>query len=355
MPLCQIALSTLDLVRTAHWYRSTFDWKAAGEKRDREGETWARVPGLPEASFTVWWLVEKPRFFQFELFEFHKPRMRPRRADATAADLGYSSIGLQVPDLEAVLDRLVCTGGVLLTEPLGAPGERRVCLRDPEGVLLELMEGHPPIQRSSATEGPLATVNSIRLSVRDLDRAVRFWVDALGLEEERQRILHGPEHEQLWGLRGAKRITALLRSGDFLVELVEYDRAIQRPREAGFLLSDQGILNVALGTTDRAVFEAVYARAERAGYRPCCSPWTLPGVATVVYIQDGQGLTVELLCIDPDALERMGFADNAVVRQTAAGRAAATMESTPATLRSLLAEQLAGENGDLVELAVALM
>ena len=32
-----------------------------------------------------------------------------------------------------------------------------------------------------------------------------------------------------------------------------------------------------------------------------------PGVATVVYVNDDQGFSVELLHVEPQALERMGF------------------------------------------------
>ncbi len=305
MPVCQIALSTTDLVRSAHWYRRTFDWQSAGTKRDREGDVWAQVPGLPEAHFTVWWLVELPRFFQFELFEFHKPRMRLQSGTALASDIGYSSIGLHVFDLDAVLRRLAATGGIPLTAVMGSRGARRVCLRDPEGVLLELMEdGSRPAGNAG---GPLATVRSVSLSVPDIGMAHRFWVEALGMKELDGNVLHSPEHGRLWGLEGAKRREFVVDAGECLVEVVQYLDPPPRHRPAGYLLSDQGILNVAVGTTSRNEFDAVFSRAQRAGFYPCHAPWTVPEVATVVYLQDGQGFTVELLCVEPTALARMGF------------------------------------------------
>jgi catechol 2,3-dioxygenase-like lactoylglutathione lyase family enzyme len=348
MPLCQIALSTMDLMRTSHWYRTTFGWQASGERREREGDIWAQVPGLPEASFMVWWLIDQPRFFQLELFEFRRPRMRPQRQDARPSDLGYASIGVHVPDLDPVLDRITCTGGVLLTGPHGVAGKRRVCLRDPEGVLLELMEGAAPIGAGAADAGVLGMASSIRISVPNLDRALRFWADALGLDEEREIKLHEHEHESLWGLTNVKPATQLLRAGEFLVELVEYPRSVRRQREAGYLLSDQGILNVALGTTDKAVFDAVFERTQSAGYRACYPPWTLPGVATVVYVQDGQGLTVELLCIEPNALERMGFPRNEVASVLGGGAASAQ------DLSRTLIQLVNGENGVNAALALSL-
>jgi catechol 2,3-dioxygenase-like lactoylglutathione lyase family enzyme len=307
MPVCQIALSSTDLMRTLHWYQRTFDWRVSRAKVQHEGESWARVPGLPEAKFSVAWMVERRTFFEYEMFEFERPRMRLQRADALPSDIGYSRLGLQVPDWDALLDRIACTGGTFVSPPLGTRGERRVCIKDPEGVLLELME-IAPSQAPPPARATLATTRSITLSVPNLDKAARFWIDALGLPEERQVRLHEPEHERLWGLEGAQRSSLVLNAGgDFLVELVQYTQPAGRNRPAGYLLSDQGILNIALGTTDKARFDTVFTRAEGAGYRPCCAPWTLPEVATVVYLQDGQGFTVELMHVEPHALERMGF------------------------------------------------
>ena len=307
MPVCQIALSGTDLLRSLHWYQRTFDWTVSRAKVEHEGERWARVPGLPEAKFSVAWMVERRAFFEFEMFEFERPRMRLQRPDALPSDLGYSQLSLQVPDWDALLERIACTGGELMSAPLGRRGKRRVCMRDPEGILLELMEKEA-LDNHSATHATLATMRSISVSVADLEKAARFWVEALGLPEERGVRLHEPEHEQLWGLPGAQRSALVLNGGgDFLVELVQYTQPAGRNRRAGYLLSDQGILNLALGTTERSEFDAVFTRAERLGYRPCCEPWTLPEVATVVYVQDGQGLTVELMHVEPHALERMGF------------------------------------------------
>jgi catechol 2,3-dioxygenase-like lactoylglutathione lyase family enzyme len=307
MELCQIALSTTDLMRSAHWYCRTFDWVTAGRRRENEGDIWARVPGLPEAKFAVWCLVDPARqFFQFELFEFQRPRMRLQHPDARANDIGYSLIGIHVRDFDLAVARILQTGGQFLREPLGSSGERRVCLQDPEGVLIELMEDEPSGTYASHSSSQ-AEVRCVRISVHDLDHARRFWVDTLGLEEVTGVTLHTREHEALWHLSGCKRTTLLLRSGGTFIELVKYTHPVGRNKPAGYLLSDQGILNVALGTTDRGAFERLYAHTQRAGFRTCYPPWTLPEVATVAYLEDGRGLTVELLCVEPQALARMGF------------------------------------------------
>jgi catechol 2,3-dioxygenase-like lactoylglutathione lyase family enzyme len=235
--------------------------------------------------------------------------MRPIADDWRPCDIGYSMMGVHVGDFDAALDRLRRTSGRLLGAPHGPRGARRVCLRDPDGILLELMEddfrlpGSPAPVRADVA----SAARFVRLSVPDLDRASRFWVEALGLTEARDVCLHTPEHETLWGLPRASARRLLLWAGDFLVELVEYTDPVGRDRPAGYLMSDQGILNVAFGSIDRHQFDAMLRRVRAAGYEPINEPWELKGVASVVYVYDDQGFNVELLHVEPGGCEQMGF------------------------------------------------
>ena len=247
---------------------------------------------------------------QFEMMEFQKPRMRPLPADWRPSDIGYSTIGLTVDDFDATLRQIRRTSGRLLSSPVGCAGDRRVCLRDPDGVLLEIRErdvsplaGAPPVRRGRPR------VRFVTLSVPDLDDACRFWADGFGLEEV-EVLLHAPEDEVLWGLQGAARKTAVMAAGSAFIELVEYVSPAGRWRPAGYLLSDQGILNVALGTVDKALFRETYDRALRAGYRANSEPWSESG-ATVVYLSDHDGVSVELLYVSQEAMELMGFVPSA--------------------------------------------
>ena len=309
MPVCQIAISTTHLLRTHHWYRRALGFLPAGELRHREAPGPGRISDLPESSLDVWCLMGQQDWFQFEMFEFQRPRMRMLPSDWRPCDIGYSMVGVHVTDFDEALDRLLRTSGRPLSDPVGEPGGRRVCLRDPEGVLLELMEDNPRSFGASPwprQDLPVA-VRSLSLSVADLDRAHRSWTDGLGLVEATGVVLHSPEHEALWDLAGATRRTVLLWAGDFLVELVQYEDPRGRQRPAGYLLSDQGLLNVALGTLDRDVFDRVYHQALAAGFQSNSDPWTLANVGTVAYLLDEQGSCVELMHVESTGLEHMGF------------------------------------------------
>ena len=306
--LCQVALSVTDLRRSVDWYGRALGFQPAGTIRHVATDGPARVPGLPECSLDVWCVVDRQEWMQFEIMEFERPRTRRLPADWHPSDIGYSTIGLHVEDFDKALERLTRTSGRLLTDPIGNPGERRVCLRDPDGVLLELMEDDVRASepRSRPHEQIPATVRSVTVSVPSLERARRFWVDGLGCAEASVR-LHHPDHERLWGLEGGRRESLALWAGDVLIELVCYQSPAWRARPAGYLISDQGILNVAFGCPSRAALQATYVRLVRLGFRPNTGPWAVPGRATVVYFTDDQGFSVELLYVEPEGMEYMGF------------------------------------------------
>jgi catechol 2,3-dioxygenase-like lactoylglutathione lyase family enzyme len=309
----------MDLTRSHWWYQRALGFVPAGERRHREGELYAAVPGLPEASFDVACLLGRQDFFQLEMFEFARPRMQSRSVDWRPCDIGYSMFGVHVADFDETLRRILAVGGRPLTPHLGDIGRRRVCLADPDGILVELMEDElfgGARERSPGVAG-LPAVASVTISVPSVVAAREFWIDVLGCAEASADHVHSAEHERLWGLEGAERRTLVVRTGDVALELVEYAVPRGKPRPAGYLLSDQGILNVAFGSTDKREFDAIYDRAVARGYEGHREPWTLAGAATVVYLTDNQGLSVELLHVEPAALDRMGF--RAARREAALG------------------------------------
>lgn len=325
--LCQIAASVTDLRRTQRWYRDVLGLEPAGGTNLFAGPLASLVQGVPRSASTCWWLVDRQGFFQVELFEFRSPLVRRLPVGWRPCDVGYTTISFSVSDLEGTMARATDAGTSALTEPIGEPGERRVCVRDPEGVLIELMEDDPRGQ--TERERPRLQIPSvaraITLSVTDLERARRFFGDVLGLEPG--GALHRPEHEALWGLDGAKREALTLWADDIAVELTEYAEPPGRPWPPGYRISDQGLLNVAFGFHRRSEFEAAYERCVEAGLRGNGPPLRL-GPWSVVYVNDEQGFSVELLHVDPWYEKPMGF------RPRRTPRLAPFVGRTPARLRA---------------------
>jgi NAD(P)-dependent dehydrogenase (short-subunit alcohol dehydrogenase family)/catechol 2,3-dioxygenase-like lactoylglutathione lyase family enzyme len=306
--LNQIAMSVTDLRRTHAWYQAVFGFIPAGGTSAFKGYIAEKVQGVKAAASTCWWLADQQDYFQLELFEFKTPEVRPLPQDWRLCDIGYGMIGLHVVDFDAVMCRLTEQGSAALSESLGEPGCRRVCVRDPEGVLLEIMEDD--VLASTAAEPVRADVpvvtRCITVSVADLEKSRAFFVDVLELALVSDISLHTDAHEALWGLAGAKRASLLLRAADVLVELVQYSDPLGRKQAADYRISDQGLLNIALGFRSRKEFQRIYERCLKSGVTGNWRPLRL-GAWSVVYVNDEQGFSVELLHVEPWYDGFMGF------------------------------------------------
>ena len=306
-PLCQIAMSVTDLPRTHAWYMGAFGYVPSSGTNSFKGYLTEKVQGVKGAASTCWWLMDGQDFFQIELFQFHRPETRPLSKDWRPCDIGYSSVGLLVADLDETLERLRILGSEPMTAPQGVHGERRVCVRDPEGVLLELFESDPLIGRAALARTDIDVLTmSITLSVADLAQSRTFFCDVMGLEALPDFKLHGPEHEGLWGLEGATAERLVLRAGDSLVELVQYSNPVGKSQADDYRISDQGLLNLALGYRKRGDFNAAYKACLAAGIKGNWHPVDL-GSWKVVYVNDHQGFSVEMLHVQPWWDGRMGF------------------------------------------------
>ncbi len=306
-PMCQIAMSVTNLPRTHAWYTAGLGYVPSSGTNSFKGFFTEKVQGVKGAASTCWWLMDGQDFFQIELFQFHRPETRPLPKNWRPCDIGYSSVALLVNNLDETLARLQVLGSESMTPPQGAPGERRVCVRDPEGVLLELFESDPLPNRAALARQDIGVLTlGITLSVPDLQQSREFFCDVMGLEELSGFDLHHPEHEKLWGLEGASAKRLVLQAGESLVELVQYHNPVGKPQAADYRISDQGLLNLALGYRKRSEFNQAYKTCLAAGIKGNWYPVDL-GTWKVVYVNDPQGFSVEMLHVLPLKDAGMGF------------------------------------------------
>jgi uncharacterized protein YndB with AHSA1/START domain len=243
---------------------------------------------------------------QIELFQFESPLAQLMPADYRPCDIGYSRVGLWVQDFDATLARLETLDSRPLTAPTGERGRRRACVRSPDGVFVEVMEedllaGRTRVVRPECPAAP----RYVTASVPDLERSKQFFMGALRLRPSCV-ALHGPEHEALWGLAGASSRSVVLDAGDVLVELVQYLDPVGKPWPSGYRVSDQGLLNIAFGYRRMRDLLADYRRTREVGARPNGMPLHFLNWG-VVYVNDEQGFSVELLSVRPRWDGRMGF------------------------------------------------
>ena len=315
-PLTQVAFSVVDLAATERWFREGLGFlPAGGSRRMMRGPLASSVQGLPRVASTCWWMVDRNEFFQLEMFQFERPLAQLMAHDFRPCDIGYTRIGVWVADFDQTLTRLGRLGSSPLSDPVGRAGTRRACVRNPDGVYVEIMEDDP-LSGAGLAPGRSAcpvAVRSVTLSVPDLARSEAFFSGGLGLERSRA-ALRAPEHESLWGLGGARTQASVLTAGSVLVEIVQYLDPVGRARPAGYRISDQGILNIAFGARSRRDHTELYRRARAAGARENRRPLHLRG-AGVVYINDPQRFSVELLWMSPGSAKRWGFAPRPAARR----------------------------------------
>ena len=99
-------------------------------------------------------------------------------------------------------------------------------------------------------------VDHVGLTVRDMEAAIAFYRDVIGMEVALDREF-GPELGRVIGHEGGCARIVHMRLGDSVVELFDYHAPEGRERRPDFRPSDLGLTHIGFRVTD---FWAVYNR-----------------------------------------------------------------------------------------------
>ncbi|HUO74198.1 MAG TPA: hypothetical protein VMU39_25725, partial [Solirubrobacteraceae bacterium] len=94
-PINQVCIVARDGAQTARWYTQGLGMLPAGGNVFF-GKLTERVQAVPNPLLRAFWALDRQGFFQVEIFQYRKPRSRPRRLDWSPADWGYSMVGVHV-------------------------------------------------------------------------------------------------------------------------------------------------------------------------------------------------------------------------------------------------------------------
>ena len=151
---------------------------------------------------------------------------------------------------------------------------------------------------SAPVEGAQA-VEAIGMTVRDLDRSVRFFTDVLDFELLSETTADGDEYEHLVGVFGARVRIARLRLGDEIVELTDFTTPEGRDVPDDSRSNDRWFQHIAIITSD---MDRAYARLREHGVEEVSfGPQTLPewnpnaGGIRAFYFHDPDGHALEVL------------------------------------------------------------
>lgn len=270
--IIQIVLGSDNLPLCKHLYSTVFGFAVSGERliySQHNGE----VMGLGDwGGATVLYMVGRQELMQLEFWTHTQPPQRSTPPDWRANDIGFCRLGISVPDFDETLKRLTDLGISTITTPDEVNGLRRVCFSDPTTTIpVEIMEEGLTLPGERDRYHDLKpSVVYAAASVTDLDQAIGYFGDVVGLEKL-DIELHPAEQERLWGLPDAERRTAILRGGTTFLELVQYETPAGRPRPRNDTLDRQGFKTVAVGYRDPEDTGRIFQRVRDAGY-----DWTVP-------------------------------------------------------------------------------
>jgi catechol 2,3-dioxygenase-like lactoylglutathione lyase family enzyme len=297
LKLMQIGLNSCDLAGSLRLYAEAFGFRNSGAQA-----VWGRtlaIQGLgPESRTLLWWMVGANEFFQLELFHHSVPAQRPLPADWKPSDHGWVRFGLRVWDFDVCVATLARHGIEPLAPTRARAGSRRIAIRDPYvGIVIEVIEATGP-----GVGGPEVTY--IASSVADLEATRRFYGTLLGLPILPLEILHEREDEALWGVDCPERSGFVADAGGIGLEIVHYPEG--RPRAADYGISDQGIMNVGLGSREKTPVAEALGRLSEAGLVP---PFTYDEGPVICGYITTPGYEVELTAIPRNLEASLGFVE----------------------------------------------
>ena len=137
-----------------------------------------------------------------------------------------------------------------------------------------------------------ATWHHVAISVKDLDRALKFYRDLLGFEVDWEKEHYsGEAMSKVVGLPNADAHIVMLKGYGARVELFKYHTPAGE--ECGSKRQcDFGVTHFALSVKN---LHQLYERLSKAGVRFNCPPQNLrPGV-WATYMKDPEGVTIEMV------------------------------------------------------------
>ena len=157
---------------------------------------------------------------------------------------------------------------------------------------------------ATPANGLVNSVDSVGMTVSDLDRSVDFFVKVLSFEKVSEVEVAGESYEHLQGVFGLRMRVARLRLGDEFIELTEYLTPKGRPVPADSRSNDRWFQHIAIITSDmdRAYAWLRQNRVQHASTGPQRLPQTIKAAAgiTAFYFKDPDGHALEVLQFPAD-------------------------------------------------------
>jgi catechol 2,3-dioxygenase-like lactoylglutathione lyase family enzyme len=162
-----------------------------------------------------------------------------------------------------------------------------------------------PATLDASDHHPLVTaVDSIGMTVSDLDRSVEFYSKVLSFEKVSETEFDGSDYEHLEGVFGLRMRTARMRLGEESIELTEFLAPRGRPVPVDSRANDRWFQHIAIITSDmdRAYRWLRENKVQYASSGPQRLPEWNQSAANIqaFYFRDPDGHFLEVLAFPPD-------------------------------------------------------
>ncbi|MFC1861969.1 VOC family protein [Chloroflexota bacterium] len=279
-----------DLDRSIDFYQNLLHMKLE-RTYEQAGEDLEKATGFPGAHIKVAVLSHEGRLLKLIQYLFPE---RKKRFEARLCDIGASHLDIQVDDVQGAYEELHAKGVKFISPPVippwlpptpERPEIKFAYMLDPDDIVLELH---------------YRTIEHHSHAVSDLDRAVAFYRDILGLKVLMIREFKGQGIEEGTGLPGVH-----LRSGHMVldtdestkiphsIELHHYVHP-EGKKQSGVRLCDVGCSHVAFEVDDvQQAYEEFRGKGAKFISRPVHPVAERPEV-TSVYMLDVDSYVLEL-------------------------------------------------------------
>jgi catechol 2,3-dioxygenase-like lactoylglutathione lyase family enzyme len=289
-----------DLDKTVAFYRDGLGLDVQGGPANADANPALRnMFGLPDAQLR--WQIGRPPAMRTGVEIVEITKAGGQALERNVQDSGAFMLIAFVRDIDATFSRLkalgapvVTTGGAPIGIPAASPRGRVVVVKDPDGHFVELYQPN----EQPATQAP-ATANvtgvRVRLTVDDVDQALRLYRDALGMTVRSvDEFKNDPTVNAMLGLAGGEYRVGMLEvpTSGLVFELIDF-KGVDRKKVRGNI-QDPGSTRIQLQVRD---VDAAIAAVTRHG-----SAVVSTGGTTVNLPGRGGATTKVAIVRDPDNL-----------------------------------------------------
>jgi catechol 2,3-dioxygenase-like lactoylglutathione lyase family enzyme len=282
----QVAVVVSDQKKSVDFYSEVLGMRHIFGTAEFRGPDLDKVQKMDRAASSTQWLIDDREMFQLEIFKFENPLSRPLPEEHNVTSEGYNRLIVAVKSLEKTSAAAQAAGGsmtALLCDEKSNNASHAL-IRDPDGILLELVEAPELIAGERTTK-----IVGMGITSQDLAMTVEDMCEGFGFKPCEDKF----HHRRFWNQEDRLERMQTLQLDDMYLVVSEYRNS--RPRPGDYRLGDIGIMNFAICFPDPEDFNACYEKTQSMGMKSNIDPVVIEGSASVTYNNDRQGFSVEMI------------------------------------------------------------